>query len=102
MSSIANDLTDIDLATRHPFRLETLDYFPVVSTVSGIARAIFGTVQTAVGLVLFPIQLCGKILNLNSSFILVHGIANIVRGLVATVPIGGNIALYVYDHTRFV
>ena len=102
MISIGIDSDSMDSNVPHPFRLEALDYFPLVSTISGIARVVFGTVQAAVGLVLFPFQLCGRVLNYKSSFILGHGIANIVRGFVAMCPVAGNISLYVYDHTRFV
>ncbi len=101
-ASITDNLESADLNSPHPFRVEALDYFPLVSTISGVARVVFGTVQAAVGLVLFPIQLCGRIVNYKTPFILGHGIANIVRGCVATVPVFGNISLYIYDHTRFV
>lgn len=90
------------------FRLEVLDYIPLVSTVSGIARSIFGalqlgvgTIQSTVDLVDFCVHPCEKLDKDDGSYMLNQGKSNMVRGSVAMFPILGNIVLYLYDHSRF-
>lgn len=95
-----NDSTTLDQDKLSTFRVEVLDYIPIVSTISGIARAVFGVIQAAVGVVAFPVQLCGRVTNVRSPFILNKGIANVVRGVIAGKPFVGNIILYLYDHSH--
>lgn len=84
---------------QNPFRLEVLDYIPLVSTVSGVARAVFGVVETALGAVIFPIELVGRVCRYKQPFTFVYGVSNIVRGSIAAEPVVGNIILYLYDHS---
>ena len=76
-----------------------VDYIPIVSIVSGVARGFFGSIQTAVGVLLFPVELISRVSGHNHSFIAVHGIANVIRGAIACKPLVGNIVLYLYDHS---
>lgn len=82
--------------------LAVLDYIPLVSNISGVARVIFGTAETIVGFVAFPVQLGRRVFGYKESFILNHGVANIVRGVVAQGPVISNIALYLYDHSLLI
>jgi hypothetical protein len=76
------------------------DYVPVVSNFSGTVRGVFGTVEAVVGVVTLPFEVFGRTISSQSRpFILVDGIANVVRGTIAETPILGNIALYLYDHS---
>lgn len=78
--------------------LGTLDYIPLVSEISGAARFAFGCLEVTLGIPAFPIQLIMRVLNDRSRFLFNLGISNIVRGSIAAIPIGGNIAMYMYDH----
>lgn len=98
-SVVSSDLSSFDPDKLSVLRLEVLDYIPLVSTVSGIARVMFGAIEATVGVVVFPIQLGGRVLNYRSSFVFNQGVANIIRGVIACTPIGGNIVLYFYDHS---
>ncbi len=81
--------------------LNQLDYIPLVSTITGIARIAFGFIQAVIGLLVIPIEvLVGVCSQKNRQFTLVNGLAHVVRGAVATYPIFGNIALYLYDRSR--
>ena len=89
-------------------RLEVLDYIPLVSTVSGIARSIFGflqmgagTIQSTVDLVAFCVHPYENFDKDDGSYMFNQGKSNMVRGSVAMFPILGNIFLYLYDHSRF-
>ncbi len=89
-------------------RLKTLDYIPLVSTVSGIARWFFGamqmgvgTIQSTIDLVDFRVHRGEKLDRDDGSYIFNQGKSNMVRGSVAICPILGNFVLYVYDHSRF-
>ncbi len=99
-------LSDLDESqlTQEPIssHLAVLDYIPLVSTVSGAARAFFGSIQSAVGVVLLPVQIAGRMAGHKQSFILIQGIANVVRGIIAAKPIVGNIAMYLYDSSKIV
>lgn len=75
-----------------------LDYIPLVSTVAGAARIAFGVLEATLGVVVSPIQLVQRLGSNKSRFLFNLGISNIVRGSVAAVPVGGNIAVYFYDH----
>lgn len=77
----------------------TLDYIPLVSTISGVARVAFGALEVALGAVVLPAQVILRICNVKHRFLLNIGVSNIVRGTVGATPITGNIALYIYDHT---
>ena len=80
----------------------TLDYIPLVSTVSGIARAAFGILQVVIGVVVLPVQLCARVANYEHRYLINLGMSNIVRSTFAIFPITGNIALYFYDHSQFI
>jgi hypothetical protein len=76
-----------------------LDYIPLVSTVSGVARVAFGFLQTVLGIVMAPVQIGQRVLGHNKSrFLFNIGISNIVRGDIASAPFIGNFVIYVYDH----
>ena len=88
------------------FRLKTLDYIPLVSIVSGVARWVFGATQIVGGTIQSTIDLVhvlrtGKLDGDDGSYMYNQGKSNMVRGSVAIWPIVGNIALYVYDNSRF-
>lgn len=85
-----------------PTTLEFLDEIPIVSTVTGAVRQIFGAAEVLLGIPAFPIQLIGRAYGIKHSFLIVQGLANIVRGHVAMYPITGNIAIYLYDHSSIV
>ncbi|HSX13067.1 MAG TPA: hypothetical protein VLE96_01420 [Chlamydiales bacterium] len=76
-----------------------LDYIPFVSIVSGVARNFFGAIQTTVGVILLPVELISRMSGKHQSLIAVQGIANMIRGTIACKPIGGNIVLFLYDHS---
>ena len=90
------------------FNLKTLDYIPVVSIASGIARFGFGGMQlvaSAVQSTVALVDLClhpteGSSKN-DGTYMYNQGMSNMARGSVAIYPILGNITLYVYDHSRF-
>ncbi len=78
--------------------IKQLEYIPIVSSIVGIARVAFGLLQTLFGIVALPFQLCRDAYKGKSHpFILLNGLSNIVRGVIAFKPIIGNIILYVYD-----
>ena len=83
---------------QNSFTLEVLDYFPVVSNVSGVVRGIFGTIQSVIGVVAFPFQLIGRVAGCDDSFVFAKGISNMVRGSIASTPFAGNVTLFIYDH----
>ncbi len=93
-----NDSRFVLLLNKGPSLLQCMDHIPLVSTVSGVARVAFGLIQTCVGVVAFPFQVALRVSNHVRPFILINGFANIIRGSIAIVPIGGNIILYLYDH----
>lgn len=74
------------------------DYVPVVSNISGTVRTVFGTAEAVIGVVAIPFQLLSRAAGRRHTFILVDGVANIVRGAIAEAPILGNVGLYLYDH----
>ncbi len=76
----------------------TLDYIPLVSSISGVARAAFGLLETTVGVVVLPIQMVQRLCNVQHRFLFNLGISNMVRGTISFVPIAGNITVYIYDH----
>ena len=91
------------------FELEVLDYIPLVSLVSGVARTIFGAMQLVVAAVQSTVDLVDFLFHPydersgknDGSYMYNQGRANMARGSVAMVPILGNIALYLYDHSRY-
>ena len=100
MSAITDSM-DVTSIERGPSTLEYMDYIPFVSMVSGVARAVFGIFQAAYGIVSYHWEKNARVLGNKSPFTFVEGIANIVRGIVAAhKPFVGNIALYLYDHSR--
>jgi hypothetical protein len=105
LNSTDSDRLDLDI-NRGILRVEVLDYIPLVSIVSGVARVFFGMLQTAAaaiqGTVSF-VDFCfhpfrGSSIDDGNSLYL-HGKANIARGSIAILPIVGNISLYLYDHS---
>lgn len=87
------------------------DYIPVVSTISGFARYLLGKVEVivAVSVAIFKFiaslfKSAGerKVLEkeaIETLHYAAHGLANMFRGLVAMVPVLGNISCLVYDLT---
>ncbi len=75
------------------------DYVPLMSNVSGSIRGLFGVVESVVGVVTLPFELLGRIAFDPRPFVLVDGVANVVRGSIAETPILGNVVLYLYDHS---
>lgn len=98
-SDAYDEVRDIDVKTPEPNSFEILDWIPIVSIVSGVARAVFGFLQAVVGVFAFPFQLIGRTSHVKKPFILIQGFANMVRGSIAVKPIVGNVILYIYDHT---
>ncbi len=83
------------------FEIDTLDYIPIVSRISGLARQLLGLGQTIVGIATFPFELAERARvsgNENPPFLAALGISNMIRGSIAKRQIRGNIALYLYDH----
>ncbi len=88
------------------FGLEFLDYIPMVSIASGVARLAFGMLQTVaapikdvVSFVDFYSHPSGGSSIDNGTSLYVRGRANMIRGSTAMWPILGNITLYLYDHS---
>lgn len=78
-----------------------LDYVPLVSTITGAVRIVFGLLETVFGIFVLPLDLVRNIfVGVNHQFTLTDGLANIFRGYVAAHPIAGNVALYLYDTSR--
>jgi len=79
--------------------IEILEYIPLVSTIVGLARAIFGLAETLIGLLTLPFELASRSIEHKKPLMVIDGLANIARGLIAAKPIIGNVILYVYDHS---
>ncbi len=77
-------------------KLNTLGYIPVVSTITGLGRALLGIVHTIVHLVcaIFPKN---REHHLQEASL---GAKNIGRGLVEAIPVIGNITMVVVDLLR--
>ena len=108
ISGVNNQYTQIkDLHQKNHISYSTLDFFdyiPFISNASGVIRAAFGALEVLFGIPAFPVQLIGRVIYRptekgHSSFFINKGIANIVRGNIAQVPLAGNLALYVYDYS---
>lgn len=93
------DSAGIDPIYHSTTSFETLDYIPLVSTVSGIARGVFGIGETIVGAAVFPVQLIRRFCNIRHPFIFNLGVSNIVRGAIAIEPFVGNVILFLYDYS---
>lgn len=77
-------------------RLNTLGHIPVVSTITGLGRALLGLVHTIV-------HLSCSIFSKNREHHLKEaklGAKNIGRGLVEAIPVIGNITMYIVDQKR--
>jgi len=102
VSGYYDNSNDYEDRERHyPSFFQQLDYIPLVSTVTGVARVIFGVLEAVLGILTIPFELIrdayeGK----NHQYLLISGCANVGRGFVAGWPIVGNIALYLYDHSN--
>lgn len=91
----------------HVKDLNEWDVYPVVSTIySGPARILAATVQIVAGTALAIISATfGWLISKNTCMSdietnvteLGHGIGNLIRGLVATCPFAGNLAIYLYE-----
>lgn len=79
-------------------------HFPIVSTFSGLVRALAGVFQTALSIVfgiLSAISDCPA-LSQRHWGMATHGLVNISRGAVEMVPVVGNLLCYRYDQdSRF-
>ncbi len=90
----------------YAFRVEVLDYIPIVSIASGVARVGLGALQVTASVaqdVASFIDFCchpsqGSSIE-NGTSLFLHGKANMIRGSIAIWPILGNITLYLYDHS---
>jgi len=99
------DRVDLD-SKQHTFPVKVLDYVPIISTVSGIARSAFGLLQIAtapVQDVVSFVNYCfnpAQNLNMNNEAnrLSLRGKANMIRGSMAMYPIIGNISVYLLDH----
>lgn len=80
--------------------VQFLDYIPLVSVISGVARAVFGIFETLFGIIALPFQLGARAIGRKHPFICIEGVANIIRGVIAIKPIIGNVILYIYDHSK--
>lgn len=91
---------DTDYVERDFSSLKVLDYIPIVSTISGIVRIIFGGLETVLGLCLLTVQLIQRYYSQKRTpFLFVDGFANIIRGSIAAQPVVGNIVSYLYDYS---
>jgi hypothetical protein len=105
ISSANSDRYNLD-KNQYAFELKNLDYIPIISIVSGIARTAFGTLQQVAGLAQDTVSLvhfcfhpsADSSIDNNTSLHL-RGKANIIRGSIAICPIVGNITLYLFDHS---
>lgn len=81
---------------------QKLDYFPLVSTITGLVKAVFGILEMVFGVLLLPFQFGAHLWTQQnrSHFTVIDGAANMVRGMLALIPIFGNFALYLYDHSK--
>lgn len=84
---------------RQPSFIDFLDYIPLISSLSGAIRIIVGVILSVVGFFALPSQIFG-VVNRKSPLIVVEGISNLIRGVIAMKPVLGNIILYVYDHGK--
>jgi hypothetical protein len=85
------------------YRVEVLDYIPVVSIVSGVARSIFGFLQMGYSFGKEMVSIFTDPLGKHTNDILIlygHGKANVIRGGFVMTPIFGNILIYLYDHSE--
>jgi hypothetical protein len=87
-------------ASEKPTWFEVVDWIPIASLVSSLVRGIFGIIETAVGLIALPFQLAARVCyHHDNKLLIVDGIANVIRAILAAEQIGGNIILYLYDHS---
>ena len=99
----SNDFQSMErLGSNHyPSLFQQLDYVPLVSTITGIARIVFGLFEVVLGILAAPFELIrDAYTGRNHQYTLIRGVTNIGRGFVAAWPLVGNIALYLYDHAN--
>lgn len=94
----------------HIKTLNRWDVYPVVSTIySGPARILSATVQIVAGIALAAVSAAfGWLINKNSwindikinSKEIGHGAGNLIRGIVASCPFAGNLAIYLYEKSQ--
>jgi len=86
-----------------PSVLRQLDWIPLISTITGLVRAIIGIVEIVIGIFSWPFELIyDSIQGTTHQLLIVQGCANVFRGSVAAVPLAGNFALYLYDNSNVV
>src|SRR5262245_11899647 len=91
----------------HVKTLNSWDVYPVVSTIySGPARILAAAVQIVAGIALAIVSaIFGWLISKNTWMSDVttnvkeigHGVGNLIRGIVATCPFAGNLAIYLYE-----
>jgi hypothetical protein len=100
--SLANSSRIDPANNQRAFSVEVLDYIPILSIVSGLARFAFGELQMASSAIqdAFSCFYPSKDSSVRSrSSLYLEGKANAMRGAVAITPILGNISLYFYDRS---
>ena len=83
-------------------------YFPIVSTVSGSIRILGGKVEVITGLALSAIAILRIFQNKDNrtrqihhgAELALHGGANILRGMVESIPFFGNAGCLIYDDSN--
>ena len=80
-----------------PCKLNQLGYIPLVSTITGLIRTLLGIIHTIVHLVSAIFDRENRISHLKESIL---GAKNIVRGIIETTPILGNLAMFIVDTIR--
>ena len=88
--------------TRFEKGFNRVGYFPILSTVSGYVRAVFGAVELVTAVALAALQML-RLLDfegvLETGVYALHGVANIVRGMIEMMPII-NMFWFLYDNAR--
>ena len=87
-------------------KLNPLGYLPGISIVSGTVRALFGIAEMISGLAKAAFQTMNPNRNLETQKtridfdieLCMHGLANIVRGVIESIPLFGNAACLCFDH----
>ena len=105
MTSITYKNLDDRLASFEQI-LNTLGYIPLVSSISGTGRIVYGSVETLAGNVSCTYKSCQYFITGNREhrnqaaahfWYAVHGVMNVQRGGWEFVPIIGNLSTFLYD-----
>jgi len=78
-------------------KLNKFGYMPVMSTITGLGRALLGIIHTIVHLVSAIFDRQNQAQHVQESTL---GAKNIARGIVEAIPIAGNLAMYITDEIR--